>query len=363
MEDQFRNPPGTGVQIVEPVEQEEDGLLRIRIDIRNLLPNRRLDKYLAGRLGNFSRTALQAYIKEGAVTVSGRVVKPSHIIQVGDAIELLVPEPEEKVIEAEDIPLQVVHEDDDIIAINKQSGLIVHPARGNKKGTLLNALAFYFQKKHASLADLPGEQATRPGIVHRLDRDTTGIILLAKTELALWRLGRQFELRRVHKTYQAIVHGIIEYDEDVIDLPIGNHPAIKEKYAVHRLTGGVFPATVKSAVTRYKVLRRLTHPHIHGGFTLVEMYPQTGRTHQLRVHMSFIGHPIVGDKLYGGGPLYASQLEGRAGVAEGPIITRQALHACRIEFQHPRTLKMMTLAAPLPPDFVEALRVIAGDKA
>lgn len=361
MSEKPKNKPGIGLQVLPTDEVEEDGLQRLRIDIRNLLPNRRLDKYLSGRLGHFSRTALQNYIREGAVTVNGRTVKPSYVIQLNDAIELLVPEPEERIIEAEDIPLSVVYEDDDLVAVNKQPGLIVHPARGNKRGTLLNALAWYFQKRGGSgLEALPGDQETRPGIVHRLDRDTSGIILLAKTELALWRLGRQFELRRVHKTYQALVHGLVEHDEDVIDMPIGKHPAVKEKYAVHRLTGKVLPATVKAAVTRYKVLRRLPHAHVRGGFSLVEMYPKTGRTHQLRVHMSYIGHPVVGDKLYGGGPIYRSQLEGRGEVAEGPIITRQALHACRIEFQHPRTLKTMTLSAPLPDDFLAALAALGG---
>ena len=357
-------PNGLEVQITEPAETEEDGLRHVHIDVRRALPGRRLDKYVAGRLGWLSRTALQQYIREGAVTVNGRVVKPSYVIRTRDVIEMLLPQPEEKVIAPEPIPLEVLYEDDDLIAVNKQAGLIVHPARGNRQGTLLNALAYYFQSRSKSLASLPsaaGGADVRPGIVHRLDRDTSGVILLAKSDLALWRLGRQFELRRVHKTYQAIVHGQIELDEDVIDVPIGSHPDIREKYAVHRATGRPVPATVKSAVTRYKVLRRLTHAGaIAAGFTLVELYPQTGRTHQLRVHMSCIGHPIVGDRIYGGGPVYRSQLQGRHDAAEGPIITRQALHARAIEFQHPRTLKLLRLEAPLPPDFVAALELLGG---
>jgi 23S rRNA pseudouridine1911/1915/1917 synthase len=360
---EFQNEPGIGLQVIEtPLEADEDGLQRLRIDIRRALPDRRLDKYLAGRLGQFSRTALQAYIREGAVTVNSRTVKPSYIIQDADVIEMLLPEPEEKVIAPEPIDLHVLYEDADILAVNKQSGLIVHPARGNPSGTLLNGLAYYFQQHQESLGDLPAPGGWyRPGIVHRLDRDTTGVMLLAKTELALWRLGRQFELRRVHKTYQALVHGILELDEDVIDAPIGNHPRIRERYAVNRNTGKAFGATVKEAVTRYKVLARLTNTGaIAKGFSLVEMYPQTGRTHQLRVHMSFIGHPIVGDSIYGGGPIYQSQLQGRGEVAEGPIITRQALHARAIAFQHPRTLKDMYLRAPLPPDFLAAVRALGG---
>jgi 23S rRNA pseudouridine1911/1915/1917 synthase len=353
-------PPESGEdQTIEPLE--EDGLQHVVINIRRALPDRRLDKYLAGRLSKFnSRTSLQKFIKEGAVTVNSRVVKPSYTIQTGDRIDLLLPEPEKKVIPPEPIPVDVLYEDDDLIAINKQAGLIVHPARGSWSGTLLNALAYYFQQHSGSIGDLPlRDEAYRPGVVHRLDRDTTGVILLAKSELALWRLGRQFELRFVHKTYLAIVHGHVELDEDVIDLPIGQHPKIKERYAVDRRTGKRFGAVVKSAVTQYRVLERL------GGastgkppFTLLELRPQTGRTHQLRVHTSYIGHPIVGDSVYGGGPLYRSQLEGRSGEAEGPIITRQALHAWRIEFQHPRTLQQKLIEAPPPADFREALDLL-----
>ena len=359
-----KNDPGTGMQEIEtPVELEADGLRQLRIDIRRALPNRRLDKYLAGRLGYMSRTALQQYIRDGAVTVNQRVVKPSYIIQTGDAIEMLLPEPKALEIAPEPIPLDVIYEDRDIIAVNKQAQLIVHPARGNRKGTLLNALAHYFVERSDNIGDLPCRgQDYRPGIVHRLDRDTTGVMLLAKSEMALWRLGRQFELRHVQKTYQAIVHGHIELDEDIIDEPIGSHPRIRERYAVHRNTGRPFPGVAKQAVTRYRVLQRLTETGaIAGGFTFVELKPKTGRTHQLRVHLSFIGHPIVGDPAYGGGPIYRSQLEGRPEVAEGPIITRQALHARAIEFTHPRTNKKMRLEAPLPEDFRAALAALGGD--
>ncbi len=361
------NAPGTGMQVVEtPEEPNQDGLRRLRIDIRRALPDRRLDKYLAGRLGEMSRTALQQYIREGAVTVNQRIVKPSYTIQTGDVIEMLLPEPEELVIEPEPIPLDIVYEDDDIIAVNKQPGLIVHPARGNHSGTLLNALAYYLQQQGQdapSLDDLPHrDEKFRPGIVHRLDRDTTGIILLAKTKLALWRLGRQFELRRIQKAYRAIVHGQIDLDEDVIDAPIGPHLHHRERYAVYQNTGEQLPPRVKSAVTRYRVLQRLTNAGaIAGGFTYLELYPKTGRTHQLRVHMSYTGHPIVGDKTYGGGPIYQSQLDGKADAAYGPIITRQALHAAMIEFQHPRTLKTMHLEAPLPEDFLSTLRALGGE--
>jgi len=341
--------------------EEEDALRHVRIFIRRALANRRLDKYVSGRLGKrMSRTALQRYIREGAVTVNGRLVKPSYVIRTGDTIDLLLPEDKPKEIPPEPIPLDVVYEDDDVLAVNKQADLIIHPARGNWTGTLVNALAYYFRKNWRDIKELPTSgEVFRPGIVHRLDRDTTGILLVAKTELALWRLGRQFELRHIQKTYAAIVHGIVAADEDVIDAPIGKHPKIKEKYHVHRLTGRPYPATTKQAVTRFRVLERLANVgRSRAGFSLVELYPKTGRTHQLRVHMSFLGHPIVGDRMYGGGPVYHSQLEGRAHMAEGPLITRQALHARSIAFRHPRTGQAMRLEAPLPDDFTQTLSIL-----
>ena len=168
-----------------------------------------------------------------------------------------------------------------------------------------------------------------------------------------------FRSRQIHKTYIAIVHGLVRLDEDVIDAPIGKHPKFREKYAVHRRTGRPYPATTKDAVTRYKVLERFRNVgQSSAAFTLVELYPKTGRTHQLRVHASWIGHPIVGDRMYGGGPIYRSQLAGRADVAEGPLIGRQALHAHTIEFRHPRTNEPMRLEAPWPDDFTETLAVL-----
>lgn len=348
-----------GLEIVEtPVEGDDDGLEHLSIEVRRAVPGRRLDKYLAGRLGKTtSRTALQRYIREGNVTVSGRVVKPSYVIRTDDVIDMMLPAVKPREIPPEPIPLDVVYEDDDLLAVNKQADLIVHPARGNWTGTLVNALAYYFKLNWRDIGELPTSgEVFRPGIVHRLDRDTTGIMLIAKSELALWRLGRQFELRKVHKTYTAIVHGILPLDEDVIDAAIGKHPKIRERYAVHRRTPKPHPATTKDAVTRYKVLQRFSYAGRGSmSFSLVELYPQTGRTHQLRVHMSSIGHPIVGDRMYGGGPLYRGQLLGEADQTAGPLITRQALHAHTIEFQHPRTHQPMKLQAPFPKDFSETL--------
>ena len=350
------------LDVVEtPVETEEEGLEHLRIDIRRALPNRRLDKYLASRLGSaVSRTALQEYIRLGNVTVNGRTVKPSYVIRTADSIDMMLPPRRPKEIPAEPIPLEIVFEDADVLAINKQADLIVHPARGNWTGTLVNALAYYFKMNWRNIGELPTSgEAFRPGIVHRLDRDTTGIMLVAKSELALWRLGWQFEHRKVHKTYTAIVHGAMPLNQDVIDAPIGRHPRIREKHAVHRLTGRPYPQAAKDAVTCYKVLQRFRHVgQSRADFTLVELYPQTGRTHQLRVHLSFLGFPIVGDRMYGGGPLYLSQLQGHADRAEGPLITRQALHAHTIEFHHPRTNELIELQAPWPEDFQRTLTTL-----
>ncbi|MDY7011596.1 MAG: RluA family pseudouridine synthase [Planctomycetota bacterium] len=356
------SPAADGLETVEtPFEAEADGLRHVRIDIRKARPGRRLDKYLSGRLGrSVSRTALQRYIREGNVTVNERTVKPSYTIRTADTIDMMLPVVKPRHIPPEPIPLDVVYEDDDLIAINKQADLIIHPARGNWTGTLVNALAYYFKVNWRDIGELPtAGEVFRPGIVHRLDRDTTGILLVAKSDLALWRLGRQFELRKINKTYNAIVHGAVGPDEDIIDAPIGKHPKIRERYAVHRRTGRPYPATTKQAVTRYRVLLRLTDVgRSRASFSLLEMYPQTGRTHQLRVHAGSIGHPIVGDRMYGGGPVYRSQLDGHADRAVGPLITRQALHARSIEFSHPRTGKAMKLEAPLPDDFVETLSVL-----
>ena len=364
-----------GLDVVETTSAAEaEGLQHLCVDVRRALPDRRIDKYLAGRLGkSVSRTAMQRYIREGMVTVTDRVVKPSYVIRTADVIDMLLPEDRLQEIPPEPIPLEIVYEDDDVLAINKQADLVVHPARGNWTGTLVNGLAYYFSRKWRpdgpvgriapprQPVELPvSGEAFRPGIVHRLDRDTTGIMLVAKTQLALWRLGRQFELRKIQKTYVAIVHGLLDRDQDIIDVPIGKHPKVREKFAVHRQRGQGLPqeppGTAKQAVTRYTVLQRIGPV---GGsqatFTLVSLRLITGRTHQLRVHMSFIGHPIVGDKTYGGGPIYRSQLEGDAEHAVGPLIERQALHAHTIEFRHPRTNKSMKLEAPLPKDFTDTL--------
>lgn len=318
-----------------PVPIDEDESDRIRIHIRKKLPGRRLDKYLQGRVPRLSRTTIQRLIKQGAIKVNGAETKPSYEMCDGDVIDLIIPPPEPREVVPEDIPLEVVYEDDDILAINKHAGIICHPARGDQTGTIANALAFYCK----TLSH--GDDPFRPGIVHRLDKNTTGIMLTAKNDEAHWRLSLQFERRTVQKTYLAVVHGELNLDGDTIDAPIGVHPVVREKFSV--LIDNLKIDVGKPAVTYYEVAERFR------GYTLVKMFPKTGRTHQLRVHMSFIGHPIVGDMMYGGKLVSEAALLGTGDTS--PIYTHQALHAWRIQFRHPITEQPMELEAPFTPTF------------
>jgi 23S rRNA pseudouridine1911/1915/1917 synthase len=315
-----------------PLAIDEENAERVRLRIRRRLPGRRLDKYLHGRFPHLSRTTIQRLIRQGAVTVNGQITKPSYEMSGGDIVELLIPPPEPLEIVPEDIPLDILYEDEYLIAVNKPAGMICHPARAEQSGTLVNALAFHARRLSH------GSDPFRPGIVHRLDKNTTGVMLVAKEDEAHWRLALQFERRTVLKTYLAVVEGEIQLDGDMIDAPIGAHPTVREKFAVLARAGKIDIA--KSAVTCYEVAERFR------GYTLVKLMPRTGRTHQLRVHMSYIRHPIVGDKLYGGRPVSELSLTGR-GSAE-PIFEHQALHAWKIEFRHPITEKRMELEAPFP---------------
>ena len=312
----------------------------IRIEVRETLSGRRLDKYLHGRLSRFSRTALQRLIKEGNVHVDGRVVKPSYEIHGGEIIEALVPATEPTEIQGEDIPLDIIWEDEHLIALNKQAGIVVHPARGIGSGTLVNALVYYSE----SLST--GSAKFRPGIVHRLDKDTTGVMLVAKNDEAHWRMAQQFEHRKVQKTYVAVAEREMELLGDVIDLPLGMHPVFRDRCAVRTVSG-------KQAQTLYEVLEKFR------GYSLLALKPHTGRTHQLRVHLSYLKHPLVGDRIYGGSLVSLADLSGDRSLPNGPIIDRQALHAWKIGFCHPISGKDMQLEAPWPEDLselVEALR-------
>ncbi len=327
-----------------PIPIDEDQAERVRIHVRRRLPGRRLDKYLHGRFPRLSRTTIQRLIKQGAITVNGATTKASYEMSGGDVVELVIPPPEPREVIPEDIPLDIVYEDDDLLALNKAAGIICHPARGDQTGTLANALVFYAN----TLSH--GEDPFRPGIVHRLDKNTTGIMLVAKTDEAHWRLSLQFERRTVRKTYLAIVHGNPPLDGDTIDAPIGVHPVVREKFAVFVRDNKI--DTTKSAVTAYEVAER------YRGFALVKLFPKTGRTHQLRVHMSHIGHPIVGDTMYGGRVVSSFDLTGDPAAPVQPLFTVQALHAWKISFRHPIREAPMELEAPLPPPFLQAVELL-----
>ncbi len=325
-----------------PIPIDDDQAERVRLHIRRKLPGRRLDKYLHGRFPRLSRTAIQRLIKQGAITVNGEGTKASYEMSGGDVVELVIPPPEPREVVPEEIPLDIVYEDDHLLALNKPAGIICHPARGDQTGTLANGLVFYAnQLSH-------GEDPFRPGIVHRLDKNTTGIMLVAKSDEAHWRLALQFERRTVQKTYLALVHGNPQLDGDTIDAPIGVHPVVREKFAVMVRENKIDLA--KSAVTHYEVAER------YKGYALVKLFPKTGRTHQLRVHMSYIGHPVAGDTMYGGRVISEFDLTGSGSVE--PIFAHQALHAWKIQFRHPILEQPVELEAPFPPPFRKVVSIL-----
>lgn len=324
---------------------EDDAPTRVRFVLQRDI-NKRLDKYLTDRIPFMSRSQLQRLIDNEAVTINGKTPKASTAVRAGDVVEAMLPPPPPSEITPEEIPLDVLHEDADLIVLNKRADFIVHPARSHLKGTMVNALAWHFLRRSSiggALSAVGGDVA-RPGVVHRLDRNTTGAIVFAKRDEAHWRLGHQFERRQVDKRYLAVVHGEMEPLADVIDLPLGNHPSrekgYREKYVVRHDEQG------KEAVTIYRVRER------YRGFTLVELELKTGRTHQIRVHLSHLGYPIVGDDMYGGKPLLLGDLAGpNAGDRRAdPLISRQALHAATLGFRHPTTNHPMRFTAPAPPD-------------
>ncbi|MDD5459213.1 MAG: RluA family pseudouridine synthase [Phycisphaerae bacterium] len=311
----------------------------LTLRVGDCIKERRLDKYLHGRFSNYSRVMIQNVIKAGGAKVNGQQVKPSFQISPGDIVELTLPELPTREIVPQEMPLNIIYEDNDFLIINKQANLIVHPARGYKDGTLVNGLAYHCNELSSGLGEM------RPGIVHRLDRNTTGVMVVTKTETAQWKIASQFENRQTKKTYAAIVHGCPELTADCIKAPIGVHPKIREKYAVR-------PETGKEAITFYKVLEEFR------GFSFLELNIKTGRTHQIRVHMTHIKHPIVADDMYDGKLVYPWQLKDAEQVVEEPVIKRPALHAYSLSFTHPTTGKEVTFTAPLPEDMQNLLDML-----
>lgn len=325
-------------------EKAVDRVLVYDYKARRSMPGRRLDAYLAAKFNNFSRTYLTSLIREGKITVNDKQVKPHYELKRGDEIHVELVVYRKSTLMPENIPIEIIHEDDYILVVNKPADIIVHPARGNMSGTLVNALVYYCD----SLPE--GDDRVRPGIVHRLDRDTTGALVVVKDESARGWIATQFEERKVRKIYTAIVEGELELDEDIINEPIGRHRKNQEKMVIDHRHG-------REAITIYHVAERFR------GYTLVSIQLKTGRTHQIRVHMSHIGHPIVCDVQYGARreSLYLSDLTGAEHVEgeEEPLISRQALHAYQISFNHPGTQKTETYTAPLPADMqntIDALR-------
>ena len=285
--------------------------------------NVRLDAYISSKETNLSRTNVQRLIEEGNILVNGQKKKISYKVQIGDNIEINIPEAKETSIKAENIPVEVVYEDNDIIVVNKPKGMVVHPANGNPDGTLVNAIMAMCK---GSLSGIGGE--IRPGIVHRLDKDTSGLLIVAKNDLAHINMSNQIKDRQVKKIYIALVKGNINEDEATINMPIGRSTKDRKKMAVRK--------DGKEAVTHFKVLKR------YKDYTLLKVKIDTGRTHQIRVHMAEIGHPVVGDMVYSKG-------KNEFGV-EG-----QMLHAQSLDFKHPITGKEMHLEAKLPEYFEKVL--------
>ena len=285
----------------------------------------RLDSFLAARLEGTSRSAAARLCETGCVTLTGKPLNKKYKLTGGETIEVVLPEAADIELKAQDIPLDVVYEDDDVIVVNKPTGLVVHPAPGHPDGTLVNALMFHCGD---SLSGIGGEK--RPGIVHRIDRDTSGLIIAAKNDAAHLGLAAQLADHTLARTYECLVVGNLREDSGTVDAPIGRHPTDRKKMTVTSRGS-------RRAVTHWEVIAR------YRGVTHVRCRLETGRTHQIRVHMAYIGHPILGDTVYG---------------AKKPVpgLTGQCLHAAGLQFIHPRTGEMVHLTCPLPEEFTKYLR-------
>jgi len=313
---------------------------------------KRVDLVLALVLDSYSRVFLRRIVMEDKVCVDGRPVKPAFKVFTGHKItvNLLPPPPKDGPI-PENIPLDIIYEDDCLAIVNKGAGMVVHPAKGHWSGTLTAALAYHFR----DLSNAGGP--TRPGIVHRLDRDTSGVIVIAKTNEVHFKLCAQFEARDVNKTYMAIVAGTLDRDRDRIIAPIGNHPYQRDKMAIR-----AGHSSSRDAETYFEVVKRFP------GYAQLILQPKTGRTHQIRLHLAHIGCPVLCDRLYGGhATVLRAQLQRRQVRGLPPLATdadvvlkRHALHASKLEFEHPKTGQRMSFVAPLPADLQHTLEILAS---
>ena len=299
----------------------------------------RLDQYLVGAFPGHSRSAFQEAIDQNLALVNGKPVKASYKVRAGDSIKVTLPTTPHLLPQPENIPLEIILEDEYLAVVNKPANMVVHPAKGNWSGTLVNALRYHFQH----LSGING--ASRPGIVHRLDRDTTGAILIAKEEKTHRMLSMQFEERKVYKEYHALCQGVLARDSDYVEKPIGHDPRDRTRMAVFHVVDEA--RDIKPACTFYEVIER------YEGYTYVKAYPKTGRTHQIRVHLAHVGCPILADKVYSGGDqLLLSHLLNKTLEPDETLLTRQALHAHRLRFLHPIKGHWIEAVAPLPAEML-----------
>ena len=319
----------------------------VEFEVKARMVGKRLDAYLASRFSDYSRSVLQKVIEAQAVLINGRPTKASYRVCEGDAIRIWLPELADDTPVPEDIPLRIVFEDASFVVVDKGPGMVTHPAKGNWRGTLVNALQHHFD----TLSSVAGAQ--RPGIVHRLDRDTSGLLIVAKDDAAHRALALQFEERTIRKEYLAIVYGAPNRDRDYVEKPIGFHPTVREKMAIRTLEDGG-----RDALTFYEVIERFD------GYALVRCHPRTGRTHQIRVHLAHVGHPVLADKAYSGrGALTLGDLLGPdAPDADRVLIDRQALHAHQLHLIHPVKGEAIDLVAPLPDDMAATLAALRAHK-
>ncbi len=290
----------------------------------------RIDKYLTELLDGKTRSYIQKLIKNEAVLVNDKIVKANYKLNMDDVVEITIPEAKVIDVEPENIPLDILYEDDAILIVNKPKGMVVHPSAGHYSGTLVNAIMYHCKD---NLSEINGE--LRPGIVHRIDMDTTGVLVICKTNQAHLDISEQLKVHSITRKYRAIVHNNVKDDEGTVEGPIGRHPVDRKKMAINYKNG-------KDAVTHYKVLERM------GNFSYVECQLETGRTHQIRVHMASINHPLLGDSLYGPAKCPYSSLQG------------QTLHAMVLGFVHPVTKEYVEFEAPLPDYFEKMLNILRG---
>ena len=311
--------------------------------VKGRMAGKRIDAYLAHRYPDYSRSVIQRVIDAGAVLVQGSTVKASYKVRAEDAITVWLPELASQEFVPEDIPIGVIYEDEWLTVVDKPPGLVTHPAKGHWSGTLVNALQFHFD----TLSTIAGEN--RPGIVHRLDRDTSGLLIVAKDDQAHRGLAKQFEERTISKEYLALVSGVPSRDRDFIEKSIGPHPTHREKMAIRLPEDGG-----KLAKTFYEVVERFAN------HAFIRCKPETGRTHQIRIHLTHIGHPILADKLYSGRDHFSTSELSRSRTAESSyhLLDRQALHAYQLKLTHPMTGAKLEFTSPLPTDIARTLEAL-----